>query len=96
MFNTTTDTRNSLMEKAADSADTAIQSTQRFANHALEGVAESLHTAGKQVRDNASMVSDKTITYIRDEPVKSMLIAAATGAALVALARVVGRPSSNY
>jgi ElaB/YqjD/DUF883 family membrane-anchored ribosome-binding protein len=95
MSNTKANTHN-LMERAVESADTAIQTTQRFANHALEGVAESLHTAGKQVRDNASMVSDKTITYIRDEPVKSMLIAAATGAALVALARVVGRSSAPY
>lgn len=96
MSNTTVDTSRNLIDQAAQSADSAIHSTQRFANQALEGVSASLLNAGKQVRDNASMVSDRTVTYIRDEPVKSMLIAAATGAALVALARLVGRPNSRY
>lgn len=93
MSNTTSDTSRNLVDQASQSADAAIQSTQRFANHALEGVSQSLQTAGKQVRDNAAIVSDKTVTYIRDEPVKSMLIAAAAGAAVVALARVFGRTS---
>ena len=96
MFNQTTDAPHNLIDQAAKSADAAIHSTQRFANNAMEGVSHSLQTAGKQARDNANMVSDRTITYIRDEPVKSMLIAAATGAALVALARLLGRPGSPY
>ena len=96
MFNQTTDTPHNLINQAAHSADAAIQSTQRFANQAVGAVSHSIHSAGKQVRDNANMVSDRTITYIRDEPVKSMLIAAAAGAALVALARLMGRPGSPY
>ena len=96
MFNQTTDTPHTLINQAAQSADAAIHSTQRFANQAVEDVTHSFHSAGKQVRDSANMVSDRTITYIRDEPVKSMLIAAATGAALVALARLMGRPGSSY
>ncbi len=96
MPHTTTDTAHKLMEQAAESAGAAIQSTQRLASQAVDGVSHSLQTASKQVRDNAHMVSDRTITYIRDEPVKSMLIAAATGAALVAMARLVSRPGSSY
>ena len=94
MFNQTTDTPHNLINQAAHSADSAIQSTQRFANQAVEGVSHSLQSAGRHVRDNANMVSDRTVTYIRDEPVKSMLIAAAAGATLVALARLLGRPRS--
>jgi ElaB/YqjD/DUF883 family membrane-anchored ribosome-binding protein len=33
----------------------------------------------------AAQASDETVNYIKHEPVKSMLIAAATGAALMAL-----------
>ena len=92
MSNNVIDTSRNLIDQAAHSADAAIQSTQRMANQAVEGVSHSLQTAGKQVRNSAHQVSDRTVTYIRDEPVKSMLIAAATGAALVALASLFSRP----
>jgi len=38
-----------------------------------------------QVRDQALRASDGTLNYIKDEPVKAVLIAAAVGAALMAL-----------
>ncbi|MEO7108083.1 MAG: hypothetical protein ABIZ09_17035 [Rhodoferax sp.] len=92
MSNSITDASNRFIDQAAHSADTAIHSTQRLANDAMEGVSHSLQTARKQVVSGANQASDKTIAFIRDEPVKSVLIAAATGAALVALSRLIGRP----
>ena len=44
-----------------------------------------------KTRDRAAKVSDNTVGYIKDEPMKSMLIAAATGAALMALVSLVTR-----
>jgi ElaB/YqjD/DUF883 family membrane-anchored ribosome-binding protein len=38
-----------------------------------------------QVREQALRASDSTLNYIKDEPVKAVLIAAAAGAALMAL-----------
>jgi ElaB/YqjD/DUF883 family membrane-anchored ribosome-binding protein len=38
-----------------------------------------------QLRDKAVRASDSTVAYIKDEPIKAVLIAAATGAALMAL-----------
>jgi ElaB/YqjD/DUF883 family membrane-anchored ribosome-binding protein len=38
-----------------------------------------------QVREQALRASDSTLNYIKDEPVKAVLIAAATGAVLMAL-----------
>ena len=38
-----------------------------------------------QVREQALRASDNTLNYIKDEPVKAVLIAAAAGAALMAL-----------
>jgi ElaB/YqjD/DUF883 family membrane-anchored ribosome-binding protein len=93
-FNATSDASNSLMDHAAQSADAVVHSTQRLANQAVEGVSHSLQAAGRQVRDGAHLASDKTVAYIREQPVKSMLIAAVTGAALVALARLAVRPSN--
>jgi len=39
-----------------------------------------------QLRSQALRASDDTLNYIKDEPVKAVLIAAAAGAALMALA----------
>ena len=105
---------NRLADQAAQSADNAIKATQRVANQALDGLADSVQDlrqqaapllnrgaeqAGalaqrsvdavrdstQQLRDKALRVSDSTINYVKEEPVKAMLIAAATGAALMAL-----------
>ena len=118
--NISTDQSNGLVDRAADSADAAIKSTQRVANQALDGLADSvqdlrqhaapmLNQAGERagalaqrgvdavrgtsqhLRDRALQASDTTVNYIKDEPVKAMLIAAATGAALMALIGLMGR-----
>ena len=44
-----------------------------------------------QLRERAAKASDTTVGYIKDEPVKAMLIAAATGAALMALVGLMSR-----
>ena len=85
------DASHDLIEQAAHSATAALQDTQRFANHAVEGASHSLRSAGKRVRKGANQASDRAATYIRDDPVKSMLIAAAAGAGLVALASLLSR-----
>jgi ElaB/YqjD/DUF883 family membrane-anchored ribosome-binding protein len=46
---------------------------------------DSVHDASQQLRDRAQHASDETVNYIKDEPIKAILIAAATGAALMAL-----------
>lgn len=105
---------NNAADQAAQGADSAIKSTQRYANEALDTmsdkvqelrdqaapvlnrVAEKAETlarrgmgavkdSSQQLRERATQVSDNTVGYIKDEPVKAILIAAATGAALMAL-----------
>jgi ElaB/YqjD/DUF883 family membrane-anchored ribosome-binding protein len=44
-----------------------------------------MRDASHQVRERALRVSDNTVGYVRDEPVKSMLIAAAAGAVMMAV-----------
>lgn len=90
--NSTLDASHDLIEHAAQSAEAAIHTTQRMAGVAVDGISHSLQSARNQVSNSAHQASDRTVAYIRDEPVKSMLIAAATGAALMALARVISQP----
>jgi ElaB/YqjD/DUF883 family membrane-anchored ribosome-binding protein len=69
-----------LLERAAGQAS-AI--TQRGIDAVLAG--------SQTLRSQAQRASDSTVHYIREEPVKAVLIAAATGAALVALASLLTR-----
>jgi ElaB/YqjD/DUF883 family membrane-anchored ribosome-binding protein len=53
--------------------------------------AAAVRDGSQQLRDRAMHASDSTIGYIKDEPVKAMLIAAATGAALMAMLSLLTR-----
>lgn len=79
-----------LSSQVAQSTEQAIQSTQRMAHEALDNLADTVQDASHQVRSQARQASRSTVRYIRDEPVKAMLIAAASGAALMALINLVG------
>ena len=46
-----------------------------------------------QVREQALRASDNTLNYIKDEPVKAVLMAAAAGAVLMALIGLLRRPN---
>jgi ElaB/YqjD/DUF883 family membrane-anchored ribosome-binding protein len=101
-------------DDAADMADTAIRSSQRFANQALDQIADrvdsvreranaalssvksetqaltkrgvdAVREGSQQLRQQALRASDSTAAYVKDEPLKSVLIAAAVGAGLMAL-----------
>jgi ElaB/YqjD/DUF883 family membrane-anchored ribosome-binding protein len=55
--------------------------------------ANAVRERSQQLRNGAVRASDSTVAYIKDEPVKSVLIAAATGAALMVLVSLFGRRS---
>lgn len=82
----TTEASNGLIEHAAQATDAAIHNTQRVANKAVAGLSHSLQRVNHKVREGAHQASDKTVSYIREEPVKAVLIAAVSGVALMALA----------
>ena len=68
------------VERAAERAtEVARQGTQK------------LQQGTQQVKAQLNHVSDSAIAYVKDEPVRALLIAAAAGAALMALAGLLGR-----
>ena len=79
---------NSVLDQAAHVAQQAGDLTQRGA--------DAVRAGGQQLREKAQNLSDTTVDYIKDEPVKSMLIAAATGAALMAMLSLVSRSGRRY
>ncbi len=60
------------------------RASDRMSDLAHRG-AEAVGRTSTQLRDRAADASERTRGYVRDEPVKSVLIAAATGAVLMGL-----------
>jgi ElaB/YqjD/DUF883 family membrane-anchored ribosome-binding protein len=86
-----TDTVTPMIDRAANAADSAAH---QAADAAKRGVA-ALHDTSQRLLDRAHHAQESTVTYIRGEPVKAMLIAAAAGATLMALVGLLTR-SRNH
>lgn len=82
---------NRLVDRAnewRDEAGPAInRMTERAEDYARQG-AQWVRDNGDRVRSQVSRASDRTIGYMRDEPLKSVLMAAAAGALLYAVVRL--------
>lgn len=76
-------------------AEEADRLTDQAGKAAHRGV-DALNEASHQVRDRVLHASDATVDYIRAEPVKAALIAAATGAALMGLVCLMSRPRDRH
>ncbi|TMH27969.1 MAG: hypothetical protein E6H58_18660 [Betaproteobacteria bacterium] len=88
------ETIDQLSEKASEMRDRAAPIINRVATQAEELArrsADAVRETSQQLRDRAVRVSDSTVGYVKDEPLKSILIAAAAGAALMALVTLLSR-----
>lgn len=94
----TRDTTNEALDQLEEGAealqDKAPGQVRRFAAHVNDLAHRGLDHArdvGDRISLEAHRAGDRTVTYIRDEPVKSVLIAAAAGAALATLVGYIHR-----
>jgi ElaB/YqjD/DUF883 family membrane-anchored ribosome-binding protein len=88
---TTQEALSSLSDRVNDVRDQAAPVMNRVAAKAEELArrsADAVRDRGQQFREQAYRAQDMTVGYIKDEPLKSILIAAATGAALMALVQL--------
>ncbi|MCV2352246.1 hypothetical protein [Paucibacter sp. Y2R2-4] len=69
----------------------ALHSASDSANSMAHRAADALHERSLRLREQAVRAGENTTHYIREEPVKSVLIAAAGGALLMALFRLLSR-----
>lgn len=90
--------KSNIADRLALSADSAIHSTQYAANKAfdrLSGGVESLRGRAGPLMERAAAKAEAGKHYIEERPVKALLIAAATGAALAMLLSWMGRSRST-
>ena len=91
---TTTPAIDRAIDTIADTAASVPQAVERAAERATDAArlgTHKLQQGTQQVKAQLSQVTDSAIAYVKDEPVRAMLIAAAAGAALMALASLLGR-----
>ena len=66
------------------------RTTQQVNALAQQGM-DTVRDTSQQLREQAQRATESTVSYVKEEPVKAMLIAAATGAALMALVSLMSR-----
>ena len=76
-----------LQDQAKPLLNRAAEQASDMAHRSLEAARE----GSQRIRDQAQHATDSTLGYIKQEPVKAVLIAAATGAALMALIGLMSR-----
>lgn len=89
---------NMSQEPALKFVDGALSKTQHVtdsANAMLKSGADSMLKTSQQLSERVQNATAKTTHYIQEEPVKSVLIAAATGAVLMALVGLMSRSSGR-
>ena len=79
------------VDQLRDRAAPAIERLASQAEAARRRSVEAMQQTAAQLRDSAHRAQDNAIGYVRDEPMKALLIAAATGAALMAILGLLSR-----
>lgn len=89
---------NNALDSLASSVQDARQQVSPLLNRATEQASamahrglEAVRHGSQQLRDKALHATDTTAGYIKNDPIKAVLIAAATGAALMALVSLISR-----
>ena len=80
-----------MKEGISHCAQEAADSAQHQAQEAMDVVHASAQQMKNQIHDFSDTVSRRTTQYVKNDPLKSMLIAAASGAALAAVFSYVTR-----
>lgn len=83
------------VQNLSDQAAPVIGRLSAQAEALTRKTVDAVREGSKRVRQQATTAADSTVNYIKEEPVKSVLIAAAAGAALLAIARFLARDKDN-
>jgi ElaB/YqjD/DUF883 family membrane-anchored ribosome-binding protein len=78
--------------QAAPLVNSATEQAKALANRGVTA----LRDGTQSLRDGAVHAGDRATLYVKDEPLKAMLIAAATGAALMALIGLLTRSRDRH
>ena len=81
------DTVENVRSKAGPMLNKVASQAEAAARRGMDAVRDT----SQQLRERATQAQDMTVAYVKDEPIKAMLIAAATGAVLMGLITLLSR-----
>jgi len=90
-FNRLSEKVDEVRDKAAPMLNKVTSQAEAAARRGMEAVRDT----SQQLRERAAQAQDMTVAYVKDEPIKAMLIAAATGALLMGLVALLSRSSRD-
>jgi len=90
-IDSTADSLSNKVDDLRSQAEPLMNKMSAQAEAAARKGIEAVRDGSQQLREKAQRATDSTVAYVKDEPIKSMLIAAATGAALMGLISLMGR-----
>ncbi len=79
------------IDGAADALSNKVDDIRSQAGAAATRGMDALRDSSRQLRETAGRATDSTIAYVKDEPVKAVLLAAATGALLMGFVSLLRR-----
>ena len=79
------------VDEAREQAAPLLSRVSSQAEAAARRGIEAVRDTSQQLREKALRASDSAVGYVKDEPIKAMLIAAATGALLMGLIALMSR-----
>lgn len=85
---------NSVQPQVQEAAHAAVRLAGQAEEFALRGI-DAVRDGAKHLRSRAADATDRGVQYVQEEPVKAVLIAAAAGATLMALATWLGSRRSS-
>ncbi len=74
------------MDKTIDRVKESVDDMRTTAQGYIDRGTNAVREGSAKLKDSVSELSDRTATYVHEQPVKSVLIAAAAGAAIAILA----------
>ncbi len=95
LVNNGLDTLESGIEKLREAAPSVLSRAAAQVEDITRRSMERARETTTQVKHQMVKAGDRSVDYIRDEPVKSVLMAAAAGAAMVALIGWLSRPRGD-
>jgi len=90
------DSLNDKVDEFGDSASGAFARAAARVDELTRHGIERARETSNEVRTQVARAGDRTVGYIQDEPVKSVLIAAAAGAAIAALIGLLARSRASH
>ncbi|HWK83175.1 MAG TPA: hypothetical protein VNS61_05510 [Caldimonas sp.] len=85
------DSLSAKVDEIHDQAAPLLSRVSSQAEAAARRGIEAVRDTSQQLRDRALRASDSAVGYVKDEPIKAMLIAAATGALLMGIVALISR-----